>query len=168
MYRAFSKSLRIFLFLCATPVALAALVVGCRLGNVITTRPFLWSVTRSEPKPSELAGTYVISPASADFAESLLWSSSSHASIELRADHSAIVADFPNSDGFGKSDFTSSYGKGTWSLEAPGIDGIKIDINGLLASGGGSNHGGASFRSSRLWRCALGSHLAIRVIFRCR
>jgi hypothetical protein len=156
MYRAFSKPLKVFLFICATPLALAVLFVGCRVASVLATRPYLWSVTRHKPSPSELAGTYRISPASADFSDSLFWGSSGHASIELRADHSAVVADFPNVDGFGKPDSTTSDGQGTWSLEEPDIDGIKIDIRGLPRPGDSSTHPKLQFESEGYGGVLLG------------
>jgi hypothetical protein len=131
VYRSFSKPLKVFLLICSTPVVLAVLIVGCRLGNVLTTRPFLWSVTRTEPSPGELAGIYKISQGSAGFADGLLSGTSRLASIELHADHSAIVTYFPNTDGFGKPDSTTSNGRGTWSLEEPSLDGIRINIYGL-------------------------------------
>jgi len=156
MYRAFSKPLKVFLFICATPVALAVLFVGCRVAGVLTTRPFLWSVTRHKPSQSELAGAYRISPESADFADSLLWGSSGHASIELRADHSAIVADLPNTDGFGKPDSTTSEGQGTWSLEEPDLDGIKINIYGLAKADDHSPHPKPQFDSVGYGGISLG------------
>jgi hypothetical protein len=103
--------------------ALAAVLVllftcGCAVSGLSPfAYPHFWDFTKSQPKESDLVGTYVILKTSGSLPS---FHSAPNVRVTLNADHTAAFSAIPEYDEWGETLMCTSFASGTWKLSRIG------------------------------------------------
>ena len=93
---------------------LSVLLLGCNLPHLFN--PVSWDYSKSKPQDSDLAGTYkllkLMLPSELDRSVR-----ERNSTITLKADHTAVLTDVPEFDGFGDNLVCRLSGSANWALD---------------------------------------------------
>ena len=102
----------------AAVAILLMLASGCALSGISPfAYPHFWDFTGSEPKQSDLVGTYVVLKISGSPPS---FHSTGNVRVILNSDHTASLSEIPEYDGFGEKLLCPRFASGTWQLYGSG------------------------------------------------